>query len=246
MSDARVCALAGAVGGAGTTRLALEFGATLARDGRSVCLVDAAFATQGLSTAVPGRIGTDVTAALVEDRPLADATTELSLDLPGRVAVAPARAPFERFSRAMTAECGHRFGERLSSASERYDHVLVDVPPVAGNQSVAAVTAADRVCVVAPDDQRGVDALPRTIDRLADVDAGVDAVATNRAGDPPHMDAADAAVPESGMTTLADAPVCVTTGEFSAAVADAAETAVGVDLDVAEPEPSSLTDSLLR
>lgn len=246
MTRGSVCAVVGAVGGAGATRLSLEFAATLARDGRSVAVVDAAYETQGLATAVPGRIGTDVTAVVTADGPLAAATTRLDLDLPGGVSVAPALAPFERLSRAKTSECGRRLAERLSRAAGEYDHVLVDVPPVAANQAVAAVTAADRVCLVVPDDGRGADALPRLRDRVRDVDAGVDAVVANRADGTPRIDDADAAVPASGVSALADAPVCVASGEFADAVAATVETVLGCDLDLGgSEESSSLTDGLL-
>lgn len=231
-----VCALAGVTGGGGTTRLALEFGATLAGDDRSVLVVDAAYATQGLVTAVSGRVGTDVTRTVTDDRPLSAATTDL--DTPaGRLAVAPARAPFERLSRAKTSECARRLAGRIGDATREFDRVLVDVPPVAANQAVAAVTAADRVAVVVPDSQRGVDALPRTLDRLADVDAGVDAVVANRAGDSPQVDA-DVAVPESERTALADAPVCPGDGPFCRAVADAATHVLGIDVDPPDPDAS--------
>jgi cellulose biosynthesis protein BcsQ len=249
MTDTGVSALVGAVGGAGTTRLALEFGATLARDGRSVLVVDAAYATQGLSTAVPGRIEADVTAVVTEDRPLEAATYSLDVDWgepddPGTIAVAPVRAPFERFSRAKTSDRARRLASRLAAATEEYDHVLVDVAPVAANQAVAAVTAADRVVLVVPDSQRGADAIPRMRDRLVDVDAAVDAVVTNRATDSPWIDEADAAVPESETTALPDAPVAVAPSEFATAVGTAAETTFGVELDLVEPESSSLADYL--
>lgn len=244
MSDGDVCALVGTVGGAGTTRLAVEFAATLARDDYSVAVVDAAYATQGLATVVPGRIGTDLTEAVTDDRPLAAATTDLALPVPGRVTVAPARAPFERFSRAKTSECARRLATRLGTAAREFDHVLVDVPPVAANQAVAAVTAADRVALVTPDSQRGADALPRTRDRLADVDAAVDAVVANRVGESRRVDAADAGVPTSETTALPEAPVAVEPTAFATAVGAAAETALGVDLDLAAPESSSLSDYL--
>jgi septum site-determining protein MinD len=249
MTGTEVSALVGGVGGAGTTRLALEFGATLARDGRSVLVADAAYATQGLSTVVPGRIDADVTAAVTEDRPLETATDSLDVDWgesddPGTVAVAPVRAPFERVSRAKTSDRARRLASRLAAATEAYDHVLVDVPPVAANQAVAVVAAADRVVLVVPDSQRGVDALPRMRDRLRDVDAAVDAVVTNRAGEPPRVDGADAAVPDSETTALPEAPVAVEPSEFATAVGAAAETALGVELDLAEPESSSLADYL--
>ncbi|MEF8853822.1 MAG: AAA family ATPase [Haloarculaceae archaeon] len=241
MSD-EVCALVGTTGGAGTTRLALEFGATLAGDDRSVLVVDAAYATQGLVTAVPGRVDPDVTRAVTDDRPLAAATTDLDTST-GRLAVAPARAPFERLSRAKTSECARRLAGRIGDATREFDHVLVDVPPVAANQAVAAVTAADRVGLVVPDTQRGIDALPRTLDRLADVDAGVDAVVANRTGETPQVEDADASVPESETTALADAPVCPGDGPVERAVADAVARVVGADVDRSGRD-SSLTDYL--
>jgi septum site-determining protein MinD len=251
MTDAGVSALVGGVGGAGTTRLALEFGATLARDGRSALVVDAAYATQGLSTVVSGRIDTDVTAVVTGDRPLEAATYGLDVEWddedpadPGAVAVAPARAPFERFSRAMTSACARRLASRLTTAAGEYDHVLVDVPPVAANPAVAAVTAADRVVVVVPDSQRGADALGRTRDRLADVDATVDAVVTNRTGGSPRVGEADAGVPESETTALPDAPAAVAPSEFATAVGDAVEATLTVELDLADPESGALTDFL--
>jgi len=240
-----VYALVGTVGGAGTTRLALEFAATLARAGREVAVVDAAFDTQGLATAVPGEVGTDVTDAVTEDAPLAEATTPLGLDVPGRVAVAPARAPFEQLARAKTSASARRLAEQLSTAAERYDAVFVDVPPVAANPAVAAVTAADWVTLVVPDSARGADSLPRTRDLLADVDARADAVVANLADpDECHVTAADAAVPEAAVTALPAAPVSVAPEPFPTAVAGAVETVVGVDLGLPEPESSSLAEYL--
>ena len=241
MSD-DVCALVGAVGGAGTTRLALEFGATLAGDGRSVVVVDASYATQGLVTTFADPVDPDVTRAVTDDRPLAAATYDL--DVPtGRLALAPARAPFERLSRAKTSECTRRLASRIGDAARQFDHVLVDVPPVAANQAVAAVTAADRVGLVVPDTQRGVDSLPRTLDRLADVDARVDTVVTNFADGATQVEDADAAVPESETTALASAPVCPGDGAFATAVAAAVATTVGAEVEP-ERQESSLADYL--
>jgi len=241
MSD-DVCALVGGVGGAGTTRLALEFGATLAADGRSVLVVDASYATQGLVTACRERVDPDLTRVVTDDRPLAAATYDREVPV-GRLVLAPARAPFERLSRAKTSECARRLAGRIGEAAREFDHVLVDVPPVAANQAVAAVTAADRVAVVVPDTQRGVDALPRTLDRLADVDAGADAVVTNRTDGAPQVEDADVAVPASETTALASAPVCPGEGEFETAVAAAVATVVGADVEPERPA-SSLTDYL--
>lgn len=242
--DGEIYAVVGGVGGAGATRLSVEFAATLARAGRDAAVVDAAFSTQGLSAFVTDRIEPDVTRVLTDDRPLAAAETRLELDVPGSVTVAPSRTPFERLARAKTSECARRLAERLSAATERYDAVFVDVPPVGANQSVAAVTAADAVALVVPDAERGSDAVPRMCDRLADVDAAVDTVVANAAGEDRTVEAADAVVPAGETEALSEAPVAVEPTEFAVAVASAVETLTGTDLDLPEPESSSVADYL--
>lgn len=105
MSDQpTTAALAGTAGGAGATRLAVEVGATLARAGRSVALLDAAFATQGLAQHVPGRIDEDVVDLVTGDDPRpSDAAVDLQTDTSARLVAVPARAPFQAFARAKTA-----------------------------------------------------------------------------------------------------------------------------------------------
>jgi cellulose biosynthesis protein BcsQ len=235
--DGTVLSLVGATGGAGTTRLSLEVAGTLARTGSSVAVVDAAYATQGLAMTVDGPIDPDVTGAVTGDEPLTAATVDLAVDADGRVVVAPARAPFERLARAKTSESARRLAEGLATAAQRHDAVVVDVPPVGGNQAVAAVTAADRVGVVVPDSQRGMDALAHAIDRLRDVGAPADAVVANRVEGDPVVGVADAEIPPAPEPSLAAAPTShAGTDEFAVAVAGAAETLVGAspDLDVEE------------
>ncbi|USZ67003.1 ParA family protein [Halorussus salilacus] len=237
--------LVGATGGAGTTRLAVELGATLARDGRDVAVLDAAFATEGLARHVSGRIDPDVTELLTEDRPVSAGLRDhdAAADLAGRLAVCPARAPFERVARAKTADAARRFETLLADAAEAFDHVLVDAPPVAANQSVAAVNAADRVAVVAPASERGVDAVQRALGRVADVGASADLVLANRA-EPDHpVRSADAAVPESDATGVRAVPASAPDpeAEFAPAVARAAEALFDAELDL-EFEESGLFD----
>jgi cellulose biosynthesis protein BcsQ len=169
-------ALVGAAGGVGTTRLTVECGATLARGGHDVAVLDAAYATQGLAAYVDGRVGTDLTEAVTDEADIETVLTDLDPGTPGRLALAPARAPFERFARAKTAGAAERFEEAMAAAALSFDVVLVDTPPVAANQSVAAATAADRVAVVTVDSRRGADALARTRARLQDLDTAADAV----------------------------------------------------------------------
>jgi MinD-like ATPase involved in chromosome partitioning or flagellar assembly len=225
-----ITAFVGAVGGAGTTRLTVETAATLARDGASVAILDAAYATQGLADHVQGRIDPDVTALVTEDQPLEAGLVELPVDAPGHVRCCPAYAPFERLARAKTPDAAQRFERLAETAADAHDAVLLDTPPVAANQAVAAVHVADRVVVVTPGTTRGVDALARTRDRLADVGASADASVATRTSE---SSAADVAVPESGVTDPGSVPVCDTSdGAFAERVARATETALGVSLDV--------------
>lgn len=184
-------ALVGAVGGAGTTRVTLECATALAGDGRDVAVLDAAYETQGLADRTPGRISPDITELCLEDDHIEEGLIDRDIDGAGRLAVCPARAPFERLARAKAPEAAEAFERRIGEASRIFDHVLVDVPPIAANQAVAAVNAVDRVAVVC-DDDRAADAVPRMCDRLADV--GIEDSTTVLTHTDGHPDA-DVAVP---------------------------------------------------
>ncbi|WP_435146532.1 AAA family ATPase [Halobaculum sp. P14] len=247
----RTVALVGAAGGVGTTRTAVECAAMLARDGFDAAVVDAAYATQGLSEYVPGRIDPDVTALCLDpDRSVVDGLVEVPLAgagadadssrsdgdaTPGRVAVAPALAPFERVARAKTVEAAQALEARIEELNARFDAVLVDVPPVAANQSVAAVTAADTVAVVTSADTHGADAARRMTDRLIDVGASPDHVVAVGGA----LADADAAIP-TGPTEVAAAPACLGDDAFAAGVADATRTVCDLPLDVEFDERGAL------
>jgi MinD-like ATPase involved in chromosome partitioning or flagellar assembly len=238
-------ALVGAAGGVGTTRLTVECGATLARAGRDVAVVDAAYATQGLAAYVQGRIETDVTAAVTGDADLADALFDVGLDTPGRLSLAPARAPFERLARAKTAGAAETLADRLAAAALSHDVVLVDTPPVAANQAVSAVEAADRVAVVTADTPRGADALARTRGRLQDVGTAAETVLVNRTEEANTVTEADAAVPTSDVREESAAPACLPPDPTFAPAVAAATTAVTDDpLDLEFPEGGRFEDLL--
>jgi len=240
----QILAAVGAAGGVGTTRLTVECGATIARTGRDVALFDAAFETQGLAAHVDGEISTDVTGLVTEEVPLEAALYDHAADLPGRLALCPARAPFERLARAKTAGAARQFERQLAAASLSHDVVLVDTPPLGTNQALAAVNAADRVGVVTVDSQRGADALARTRERLQDVGSATDAVLANRSDD--SLADADATVPVSDVTEPGACPVCLSPdGTFAPAVADAAEQLLGGSLDLEFPDKSGM-GGLLR
>lgn len=218
----KTCAFVGAAGGAGTTRLTLECAALLAREGRGVVVLDAAYGTQGLADRIPGRVDPDVTTLCLDDRPLAEGLVEPDVDGAGRLAVCPARAPFERLARAKTPEAASRFGDRIDEAGRTFDHVIVDTPPVAANQAVAAVTGVEQVAVVC-DAARAASAVPRTQDRLADVGAPDAVTVVTRTDDHPD---ADAAVP-----TLEPEWPAADDSAIRDSIAQVLELAVGVEIE---------------
>jgi septum site-determining protein MinD len=236
----RTLALVGAAGGVGTTRLTAECAATLARAGRDVVVVDTAFATQGVAAYLDRPVGSDATALATGHATIEETLHEYPADLPGRLAVCPARASFERLARAKTPEAAERLGDGIAAASLGHDAVLVDVPPVAANQAVEAIEAVETVAVVTEDTERGETALAHQRDRLADLGRPPDGVVANRAGGG-HVDA-DATVPESDVCAPRACPVCADPGDpaFASAVAELVEMLLGVPLDLATEQQGLL------
>ena len=229
-------AFVGVTGGAGTTRTSVEVGATLAREGRSVAILDAAFGTQGLATYVDGRIDPDLTGVLTDEAAFGDALVSAWPDLDGRAVIAPAHAPFERVARAKTPEAARQFETCIDHAAGQFDHVVVDVPPVADNQSVAAVGGVDHRVLVAPDARHGADLLPRMRGRLVDVGAESDSLAVTRVDGerPTHLPEADYAVPAGEPDAVT--PTCTTADtEFAAAVAAMTGDLFGLEIEVELP-----------
>ena len=243
-----VAAFVGATGGAGTTRTTVEVASTLAADGRSVAVLDAAFATQGLADYVGGRIDPDITRLLVEGDGESggggDAAPDLAAglyefdagDIPGEVAVCPAYAPFTRLARAKSTAAAERFELLVGTAAGRFDHVLVDVPPIAANQAVAAVHAADTVAVVAPASPRGAEGIQRCHERLADVGSGASLVVSTRG----ELETADIAVPEPDADGAGSAPACLGGGAFGAAIERVAAAVTGRTLAAGEDDSGLL------
>lgn len=226
-----VAALVGTAGGVGTSRLTLECGATLARAGWTVACFDAAFATPGLDTYVDGPIDTDLPRLLTGTGQLQAALYEQDLSVPGQLTICPATSPFARTAEAMTARAAERFEEQLAAASLSHDAVLIDTPPIAGNQALAAVNAPARTAIVTTDATRGQDALARTQDVLADVGVTPNLVIANRATD--GVEAADVEIPAVDLGPAREAPACVPPDTtFAPAVANAVEQLFEVSLDL--------------
>ncbi|WP_266079497.1 AAA family ATPase [Haladaptatus caseinilyticus] len=236
----RTAALVGVTGGAGTTRLCVELGAILTHTGRDVVILDAAFATQGLAHHAPGRIDTDLTTLLTDENDLANGLTDALIDhpveTPGRLALCPTYAPFERLARAKGVDAVQRFETLIEILSNQFDHVLVDTPPVAANQSVAAVNAVDSIALVAPASRSGSDAAQGMRGRLVDLGTNADSVIVNRVdGEHPLGDAL--AIPTDA-TAAEDVPSSVPDLDtsFSPAIATAAETVFDTTLAIDFPE----------
>jgi len=228
-------ALVGVAGGAGTTRTAVEMAVTLSRAGRSVAVLDTAFATQGLATYVTGRITDDMTAVATGEAAFEDALYDAEYDVPGRVAFCPAHAPFERLARAKTPDSARTVEAAIADATDRFDHVLLDVPPVATNPSVSALTTADRRALVVPATGRGTDLLPRQRGRLRDLDSPADAVVATRtdAPDAVSITDADVGVPDAEP----DGPTAHDPqSPLAPSVATAVEALLGVDLGLSFEE----------
>lgn len=245
--DATTAALVGATGGAGTTRTCLELATALAAAGDDVAVLDAAYDTQGLARHLHGRLDPDVTALVTDEtdepletglvayEPAAEPDSRAALDpdgLPdsGRVVCCPARAPFERLARAKTTEAAQAFEARVDEAAETFDYVLVDTPPLGSNPAVAAVTATDRVSVVAPATAHGHDAVQQTHGRLQDVGTAADAVVAVEqvGGGAFSTEDADVVLPRFD----GDAPSGLTTDTGVRALERAAESLLGVSLDL--------------
>jgi cellulose biosynthesis protein BcsQ len=226
-----VTAFVGAAGGAGTTRTTVEVATALAADGRAVAVLDAAFATQGLADYVPGRIDPDIT-GLLTDATDADLSTGLyrfdpGAEVPGQIGVCPAHAPFARVARAKSTAAAQTLESRIATAADRFDHVLVDVPPIASNHAVAAVHAADTVTVVAPASRRGAEAVQQCHERLSDVECDASLVISVRG----ELETADMVVPATDATDIESAPACLGDGGFAAGIERVAAAVTGREVD---------------
>jgi len=215
----RTLALVGATSGVGTTRLTVECAVTLAHTGRDVVVVDTAFATQGVAAHLDRPIGSDATALATGRTPIEETLYEYPGDLPGRLVVCPARASFEGL------------GDGTAAALLGHDAVLVDVPPVAANQAVEAIEAAETVALVTEDIERGETALAGQRERLVNLGRPPDGVVANRAAGG-HVDA-DATVPESAVCAPRACSMCVSAADsvFAAAVGETVETLLEVPVE---------------
>lgn len=230
----QIAALVGATGGAGTTRLTVETAGVLASAGRDVAIFDAAVQTQGLASYAETEIQADITALLTGAATLDSALVEQPTELPGTLSICAASAPFERLARAKTAGGAKQLEQQLAAAALSHDVVLIDTPPIGGNQAVAAVNAADQVAVVTPDSVRGRDGLALARERLADIGVSELTVIANRSDG--SLDA-DVHIPEVETTDPRECPSAVPADEqFTPAVIELIEAVLGVTPEIEIPD----------
>lgn len=235
----RTLALVGAAGGVGTTRLTLETGTVLARAGHDVVIFDASFATQGLGSFVQ-RVDRGVTDLLIGEATLEETLYDLDVDLDGRLALCPAVASFECLARAKTTEAAERFRDQIATASLAHDVILVDVPPLATNQGLAAIETVRQVAIVTADTERGARALDSQIARLDGVGVNPDATVCNHADDGPVV--ADAVVSTADPCIEKATPWTAgsTDGPFTRAIVRLTELVFDISLDIDHEQRGSL------
>lgn len=225
-------ALIGTAGGVGTTRLALEVGATLAADGRDTIVVDAALDTQGLAAHTSGRIDPDLTTLITEGGDLDEALLRYPADTAGTLRMCPVHAPFTRIAAAKAPDAAERLGTLITEATSLAEHVVVDVPPLASNTAVGGAAAADRRALITPATIRGRDALSRSHGSLADLGMGADIVVANRAEDG-DLEDADVTIPESVDTDVPESPSALSEeAGFGSAVSTLTESLFAITLEV--------------
>jgi len=186
-------------------------------------VLDAAYATQGLADRIEGEITPDMTELCLEDAPLESGLIDRAIDGGGRLSVCPARAPFCRLAEAKAPEAAERFETRVGEAARRFEHVLIDTPPIAANQAIAAATSADTVAVVC-DGARAEAAVPRTADRLQDIGVERFVTVVTRTSEHPE---ADVCVPDFGAGTVLEEEWTTAHG----AIAEVLEVTAGASLD---------------
>ena len=144
-----IIAVANQKGGVGKTTTTANVGASLARLGQRVLLVD--LDPQGNLTAAFGvrasEAQTVAQALLDRSTPLPIVTVENSTD-PG-VGLVPATISLAATEAALMTKLGReqRLRDQLLTVANQYDYVLIDTPPSLGLLTINALVAASRVLV---------------------------------------------------------------------------------------------------
>lgn len=109
--------------GEGKSTLSIGLSATIARVGRSVVLVDADLRSPTIHRYIKGYQHVGLSNSLVSSEPVEVKTSSMNFDVVFAGPIPPSSADLLRTNRLQ---------EIVSELSERYDHVIIDTPPVLG------------------------------------------------------------------------------------------------------------------
>lgn len=144
----KILAIANQKGGVGKTTTAVNLGASLARLGRRVLLVD--IDPQGNTTSGVGidklKLEGTIYEVLIDDLPLSEVFVETGV--PG-LSVVPATVDLAGAEVELVLKSGREYLLRnaLRPEAERYDFVFIDCPPSLGLLTLNALVAADGVLI---------------------------------------------------------------------------------------------------
>jgi chromosome partitioning protein len=144
-----IIAVANQKGGVGKTTTTANVGASLARLGQRVLLVD--LDPQGNLTAAFGldqQVETTIAQALLDrECPLPILKAENGQEIP--IEVVPASIPLASAESALVSKLGRelRLRDQLMGVADRYNFILIDTPPSLGLLTINALVAASRVII---------------------------------------------------------------------------------------------------
>jgi chromosome partitioning protein len=134
-------------GGVGKSACAMNFGHALTQSGARVLVVD--MDPQATTTAITDTDPDDQAPTLYEVLANGTALADVIQHADGwGFDVAPAALAMARLEQLITPGSEFRLAEAIPSIADRYDEILIDLPPSLGRLTLAGLVAVDRVLLV--------------------------------------------------------------------------------------------------